>query len=58
MKVSDLIRQLLNERGNRNPEDVEVILLQYNNGPDWADENQPIVDSRGGNDYPFTVLIK
>lgn len=58
MKVQDLIMQLLNECGDRSPSEVDVMLVQYNHGSDWPDESEPSVDSYGGNDHPFVVVIK
>lgn len=58
MKVQDLIKQLLQECGDRNPADVDVVLVQYNHGSDWPDETVPAVDSYGGNDHPFVVVVK
>ena len=58
MKVKDLVKQLLEMCGDKDPSNVDVVLVQYNHGADWPDESEPSVDSYGGNDHPFVVVIK
>lgn len=58
MKVKDLVKLLLETCGDRDPSDVDVVLVQYLDGSDWPDESEPSVDSYGGNDHPFVVVVK
>lgn len=58
MKVKDLIRELIIACGDKNPGEVDVVLLQYNHGPDWPDVRFPVIGSHGGGEHKFAVIIK
>lgn len=59
MTVADLIQELTDLCGDRDPATVEVKKVEYATGGMWGDDYTSFfLDSCGGNAYPFTILIK
>lgn len=61
MTVQDLIDELLSAATGRDPSTIEVKKVVPSSESSWGfseDWEDPYLDSAGGNEYPFVVLIK
>lgn len=61
MTVQDLIDEMLFACGDKDPREIEVKKVVVTPESSWGfseDWDDIRVDSAGGNDYPFVVLIK
>ena len=60
MTVADLIQELTDLCGDRDPATVEVKKVEYGgNDSMWGDDYIDFyLETAGGNAYPFTILIK
>ena len=55
--VADLIKQLIEACDGRDPSDVQVVTKVFDGNSYDILEMLPYVDTRGGNAFPFQVVI-
>ena len=55
--VADLIKQLLDACDGRDPADVQVVTKIFDGYSHDIIDTSPDVDTRGGNAFPFQVVI-
>lgn len=61
MTVQELINELLLACDGRDPSQIEVKKVVVSTESAWGfseDWDEPRLDTAGGNEYPFVVLIK
>lgn len=61
MTVQELIDEMLLACGDRDPKTIQAIKVVKTPESAWGFDEEwedPRVDSAGGNEYPFVVLIK
>jgi hypothetical protein len=61
MTVQDLIDEMLFACGDKDPREIEVKKVVPTGESTWGfseDWEDPRVDTAGGNDYPFVILLK